>query len=589
MLEGANLGIEERDRLCLVGRNGSGKSTLLKIAANLVEPDEGEHFIKPGTTVQYLEQEPDFSGFGSVLEYVEAGYIDGEADYRASYLLEQLGLDGTERPADLSGGETRRAALARVLAPEPDILLLDEPTNHLDVTTIEWLENELKQINSAIVLISHDRRFLSNLSKRTIWIDRGQTRNLKAGFAQFEDWREEQLAQEEQQRHKLDRKIVREEHWLTYGVTARRKRNQKRLGDLHDLRDEKKRLKGRQTKKFDHETITAAESERSGKLVIEARGISKSYDEKPLVHDLSIKINRNDRIGLVGPNGTGKTTIIRMLTGELEPDSGSVRLGARLETVTLDQKRESLDPDMTLADILTGGGSDQVSVGSDQRHVISYMKDFLFLPEQARTPIGALSGGERGRLMLARAFARPSNLLVLDEPTNDLDLETLDLLQELLADYGGTVLLVSHDRDFLDRIAGSTLAFEGQGQWTSYAGGYSDLLEQRKGRAKDQSNRSEEKKKKSGRNQISSDKDINSRGKLTYKDKYALENIPVQMQELEGSMKSYQDKLDDPDLYAADPVAFATTVSALEKARKQHGELEEEWLRLEMLREELEG
>jgi ATP-binding cassette subfamily F protein uup len=589
LLEGAALTIEERDRLCLVGRNGSGKSTLLKIAADLVEPDDGERFIKPGVTVQYLEQEPDFSSFATVLDYVEEGFHEGEADYRASYLLEQLGLDGTERPTDLSGGETRRAALARVLAPEPDILMLDEPTNHLDVTTIEWLESELKQMSSSIVLISHDRRFLTNLSMRTLWIDRGETKNLNAGFAQFEDWREEQLLQEEQQRHKLDRKIVREEHWLTYGVTARRKRNQKRLGDLYALRAEKKQMKARQTRKFDRENITAWESERSGKLVIEASGISKSYDEKQLVRDLTIKINRRDRIGLVGPNGAGKTTLIRMLTGELEPDSGTVRLGAKLEIVTLDQKRESLDPAATLQDILTGGGGDQVSVGGEQRHVISYMKDFLFLPEQARTPIEALSGGERGRLMLARAFAKPSNLLVLDEPTNDLDLETLDLLQELLGDYSGTVILVSHDRDFLDRVVGSTLVVENGGHWVSYAGGYSDMLEQRRLTAKEGSNSEKPGGQKSDKKRPSNGKEPKSRGKLSYKDKYALEIIPRQMEELEQLMKSLQTKLDDPDLYARDPQTFEKTVKDLEKAQQQHSELEDEWLRLEMLREELEG
>ncbi len=589
LLEGASLTIEERDRLCLVGRNGSGKSTLLKIAADLVEMDEGERFIKPGVTVQYLEQEPDFSSYKTVLEYVEDGFHDGEADYRAIYLLEQLGLSGAERPQDLSGGETRRAALARVLAPEPDILLLDEPTNHLDVTTIEWLETELKQMSSAIVLISHDRRFLTNLSSRTIWIDRGITKNMKGGFALFEDWREKHLLEEEQMRHKLDRKIVREEHWLTYGVTARRKRNQKRLGDLHALRDLKKQMKAGVTKKFDKDNISASESERSGKLVIEAKEISKSYDDRELIKDLSIKINRRDRIGLVGANGTGKTTLIRLLTGDLAPDSGAVRLGANLDVVTLDQKRESLDGDMTLKDILTGGGGDMVAVGDEQRHVMSYMKDFLFLPEQARTPIGKLSGGERGRLMLARAFASPSNLLVLDEPTNDLDLETLDLLQELLSDYSGTVLLVSHDRDFLDRVVSMTLAVEEGGQWLSYAGGYSDMLEQRKLVAREQKASAKEKTQK-GANKPGTKKPTGKSGdKLTYKDKFALENIPTQIQELKQVMASHEAKLDDHELYARDPDAFEKAVNALSDAQEKHDNLEEEWLRLEMMREELEG
>ncbi len=571
--------------MCLVGRNGSGKSTLLKIAADLVEADDGERFIKPGVTVQYLEQEPDMSAYANVMDYAQSGFHEGEADYRVNYLLEQLGLEGAQNPKDLSGGEMRRAALARVLAPEPDILMLDEPTNHLDVSTIEWLEGELRSMSSAIVLISHDRRFLTTLSKRTLWIDRGQTRNMKAGFGQFEDWREKVLEEEEMQRHKLDRKIVREEHWLTYGVTARRKRNQKRLGDLFDLRDKKKQMKAGQTKKFDSEKIAATESERSGKLVIEAKNISKSYDERPLIEGLSMKINRLDRIGLVGPNGSGKTTLIKILTGELEPDAGSVRLGAKLETVTLDQKRESLASDATLGEILTGDGGDQVSVGGQQRHVISYMKDFLFLPEQLRTPISALSGGERGRLMLARAFARPSNLLVLDEPTNDLDLETLDLLQELLSDYSGTVLLVSHDRDFLDRVVTSTLVVGEYGEWLNYAGGYSDMLEQRKQAQKEQKIAVTAKAK---QNKGSKSKGA-AKGKLTYKDKFALENIPVQMEEVNTRMQGLESRLEDPELYAKDPDRFEKTVQALSDAQSQHDDLEEEWLRLEMLREEVEG
>ena len=585
LLAGADLAIEERERLCLVGRNGSGKSTLLKIAAGLVEPDEGERFVKPGITVQYLEQEPDLRAFATVLDYAQSGFHDHEPDYRASYLLEQLGMEGTRRPQELSGGERRRAALVRVLAPEPDILMLDEPTNHLDVTTIEWLEGELRGMRSALVLISHDRRFLTHLSQRTLWIDRGQTRSLKAGFDQFEDWREKVLEEEKLMRHKLDRQIVREEHWLTYGVTARRKRNQKRLGDLFALREKKKQLKARQTRKFEADKIRATESERSGKLVIEARNISKSYD-RPLIANLSLKINRRDRIGLIGPNGAGKTTLIKILTGELAPDSGSVRLGTKLDVVTLDQRRESLEADATLGEILTGGRGDQLMVGGELRHVISYMKDFLFLPEQVRTPISALSGGERGRLMLARAFARPSNLLVLDEPTNDLDLETLDLLQELLADYGGTVLLVSHDRDFLDRVVTSTLAVGENGQWFHYAGGYSDMLEQRKQAEKKE--RSQKAKGKGKPAKTRTEKKT-GRGKLSYKDKYALENIPVQIEELENQMKACQARLDDPDLYAKDPQQFEKTVQALSDAQQRHEELEEEWLRLEMLREELEG
>ncbi len=587
LLEGAEMIIRERDRLCLVGRNGSGKSTLLKIAAGLQEPDAGERFIRPGTTVQYLEQEPEMSGFASVLDYAGRGFHDEETDYRAAFLLEQLGLAGEQDPTRLSGGEMRRAALVRVLAPEPDILLLDEPTNHLDIETIEWLERELRQLRSALVVISHDRRFLTNLSQRLLWIDRGVTRSLTAGFEQFEDWRERLLEEEARNRHKLDRQIMREEHWLTYGVTARRKRNQKRLGDLQALRARKRQMKDARSKSFDKERLVVAESERSGRLVIKAQNISKKLAGRTLVENLSLKINRGDRLGLVGPNGAGKTTLIDMLTGEMPPDSGSVRFGTRLEIVTLDQKREKLDPESTLGDILTDGGGDQVAIAGQPRHVVSYMKDFLFLPEQRRTPVSALSGGERGRLMLARAFARPSNLLVLDEPTNDLDLETLDLLQELLADYGGTVLLVSHDRDFLDRVVTSTLVAGKSGQWLQYAGGFSDMSALRKETGDGRPPRKPAAK--AARTAKKQNKSPISKGKLSYKDKYALEKLPADMEELEKRINICRSELDDPGFYARNPEKFEKTVKELSKAQEEYAILEEEWLRLEMLREELEG
>jgi ATP-binding cassette subfamily F protein uup len=587
LLDRAELSIEARDRLCLVGRNGSGKSTLLKIAAGLIEPDAGERFLQPGISVRYLEQEPDMTGFATVLDYVEGGLHETDLDYRARYLLETFGMKGDEKPGNLSGGETRRAALARVLAPEPDILLLDEPTNHLDIATIEQLEAELGAIRSAIVVISHDRRFLTNLSKRTVWIDRGETRLFHEGFGRFEEWRTEVLEEEEEMRHKLDRKIVREEHWLTYGVTARRKRNQKRLADLHALRAEKRRLAERRVKEFDRDSLAAQESGASGKLVIEAEGIAKSYGERTLVKSLSLKINRKDRIGLVGPNGIGKTTLIRMLTGELAPDSGTVRLGTRLDVVSLDQKRESLDPQTSLQDCLTGGGGDTVMVGDTPRHVIGYMKDFLFVPEQARTNIDALSGGERGRLMLARAFARPSNLMVLDEPTNDLDLETLDLLQELINDYDGTVIIVSHDRDFLDRVVTSVLAAEGDGRWLSYAGGYSDMVAQR-GLMAPKPERSAPKAEQRDEPRPSQEP-AKARGKLSYKDKFALETLPKQMNEAEKQIVELETRLHDPDLYAKNPQKFAVIAAALDAARAKYAEMEDEWLRLELLREELEG
>src|SRR5437660_3937335 len=475
LLTGVELNVSANERVALIGRNGSGKSTLLKIAAGLVEPDGGSRFVQPGATIRYLPQEPDFGQHKTTLAYVEAGLGPGDDRYQARYLLEQLALTGEEDPAHISGGEARRAALARVLAPSPDILLLDEPTNHLDLPTIEWLEAELDARRSALVLISHDRRFLTNLSRATAWLDRGQVRQIDRGFAAFEAWRDEVLAEEERDQHKLDRKIVNEEHWLRYGVSGRRKRNVKRLGNLHALRDQRRTYRGA----TGNANLAAAEADKSGKLVIEAKNVSKSYGDRKIVDGFSIRVQRGDRIGIVGPNGAGKTTLVNLLTGADQPDGGSVRLGANLEMATLDQHRESLHPKSTLAEALTGGRGDHVMVGGKSKHVIGYMKDFLFAEVQRGTPLEALSGGERGRLMLARALAKPSNLLVLDEPTNDLDLETLDVLEEMLGEYEGTVILISHDRDFLDRVVTSVIVPEGDGRWIEYAGGYTDMLAQR--------------------------------------------------------------------------------------------------------------
>src|SRR4051812_41648450 len=475
LLSGVELSVSSGERVCLIGRNGSGKSTLLKIAAGTVEADSGSRFVQPGATIRYLPQEPDFAGHATTLAYVEAGLGPGDDHYQARYLIEQLGLHGEEDPAHLSGGEARRAALARVLAPSPDILLLDEPTNHLDLTTIEWLENELDSRRCALVLISHDRRFLTNLSRATAWLDRGRIRQIDRGFSAFEAWRDEVLAEEERDQHKLDRRIVNEEHWLRYGVSGRRKRNVKRLANLHALRDQRRTYRGA----TGAASLAAAEADKSGKLIIEAKSVTKSYGERKIVDGFSIRVQRGDRIGIVGPNGAGKTTLVNLLTGADEPDSGTIRLGVNLETATLDQHRESLDPKSTLAEALTGGRGDHVMVGGKPRHVVGYMKDFLFAQEQMRTPLEVLSGGERGRLMLARALAKPSNLLVLDEPTNDLDLETLDVLEDMLGDYDGTVILISHDRDFLDRVVTSVIVPEGDGKWVEYAGGYSDMLAQR--------------------------------------------------------------------------------------------------------------
>ena len=475
LLESADLSVGAGERVCLVGRNGSGKSTLLRIAAGLAEADRGEIFRQPGATVRYLAQEPDMSGHPTVLDWVEAGLGPGDDPYRAQYLLSELGLTGQEEPDHLSGGEARRAALARTLAPEPDILLLDEPTNHLDLTTIEWLEAELKTTRAALVLISHDRRFLTNLSRATVWLDRGRTRRLDRGFGEFEAWRDEVFAAEEIERQKLDRKIAAEEHWVRYGVTARRKRNVRRMAALSDLRETRRT----ERRAAGDVQMAAAEGERSGTLVIEAKAIAKGYDGRPLVAGFSTRVHRGDRVGIVGPNGAGKTTLLKLLTGEIPPDEGAVRLGAGLQAVALDQRRESLDGNDTLMEALSEGRGDTITVGGEPRHVMGYLKDFLFSPEQARTPVRVLSGGERGRIMLARALAKSSNLLILDEPTNDLDLETLDVLEDMLGDYGGTLLLISHDRDFLDRVATAVIAPDGNGRWLEYAGGYTDMLAQR--------------------------------------------------------------------------------------------------------------
>ena len=591
LLDGASLSIGPSERLCLVGRNGSGKSTLLKIADGQIDPDSGTRFVQPGVTIRYLPQSPDLTGFATTAAFVEAGLAPGDDRHRTRYVLESLGLTGEENPATLSGGETRRAALARVLAPEPDILLLDEPTNHLDVVAIEGLEAALRSLRSAVVMISHDRRFLRNLSQATVWLDRGVTRRLEQGFDGFESWRDAILEAEELERHKLGRRIVQEEHWLRYGVSARRKRNQRRLESLLTMRGERRQaLAGRATGNV---KLTVQEAQEAGRLVIEAKAVTKSYGDLTPVRDLSVKIARGDRIGIVGPNGAGKTTLINLLTGALAPDTGRVRLGINLEIATLDQRRESLDPEATLAATLTGGRGDTVIIDGTPRHVTSYMKDFLFKPEQARTPVKALSGGERGRLMIARALVRPSNFLVLDEPTNDLDLETLDLLQEMLASYPGTLLLVSHDRDFLDRTVTSVIAFEGEGRWLEYAGGYSDMVAQRghgvaafaQNKAQAPSQAGQTRPARAPRPARSAEQ----RRRLSNAEQHALKTSPARIATLNAESRRLERLLADPDFYARDRDGFTAAGAELAKIQVELAAVEEEWLRLELLREEIEG
>ena len=581
LLTGAELSVSTGERVSLVGRNGSGKSTLLKIAAREVEPDHGTVFVQPGALVRYLPQEPDLSGFASTLAYVEAGLRPNDDAHAARYLLEQLGLTGREDPAHLSGGEARRASLARVLAPAPDILLLDEPTNHLDLTTIEWLERDLDARRTALVIISHDRRFLSTLSRSTVWLDRGCTRRIERGFAHFEEWRDMLLAEEEREQHKLDRKIVAEEHWMRYGVSGRRKRNMRRVGQLQALREQRRSYRAA----AGDATITAASAAPSGALVIEAKGIGKSYGARAIVSDFSIRIQRGDRIGIVGPNGSGKTTLISLLTGALAPDTGTVRLGSTLAIAALDQHRDSLDANVTVKQALTGGDGDTVMVNGVPKHVVSYMKDFLFSGEQARTPLGKLSGGERGRLMLAQVLAKPSNLLVLDEPTNDLDMETLDVLEDMLGDYPGTVLLISHDRDFLDRLVSGVIAPEGDGRWIEYAGGYSDMLAQRGADLTRVAPKAEVEK--LAKVSTAGAGPQPAKRKLKFKEKHALETLPKTIAALNAKANDLQAKLDDPQFYLRDRAGFEKVTTDLGETQRKLAAAEEQWLELEILREEL--
>jgi ATP-binding cassette subfamily F protein uup len=588
LLEGAELSVLEGDRICLVGRNGSGKSTLMRIAAGSAEADAGERFVHPGARVRYLPQDADFAAFETALAYVESGLDATDSPHLARMALEEVGIDPATDPNTLSGGEARRVAIARVLAPQPEVLLLDEPTNHLDLPAIEWLEGRLAALGSAIVLISHDRRMLETLSRATVWLDRGLTRHLDRGFAHFEAWRDKVLEEDEIERHKLDRKIEREERWMhSGGVTARRKRNMRRVAELAALRSA--RREARQV--IGNVRMAATEAGQSGKLVIEAKGLSKDFGAGPVVLDFSLAIARGDRVGLVGPNGAGKTTLIKLLTGQMQPDSGTLRLGTNLEIVTLDQRREALDPEERVADVLTGGRSDWVDVNGQRKHVASYLADFLFLPEQSRSPVKVLSGGEKARLLLARALAKPSNLLVLDEPTNDLDMETLDLLQELLSDYTGTLILVSHDRDFLDRVVTSVIATDGEGRWVEYAGGYSDMLSQRKGTAPAQRTAAGASKARPAAKTESRSVQSEPRAKrkLSFKEKHALDTLPGQIARLEAEIAALNSKVGDAGLYGRDPAGFHAASTRLAAAQAELHAAEELWLELEMLREELEG
>jgi ATP-binding cassette subfamily F protein uup len=583
LLDGASIAVGTGDRICLVGRNGSGKSTLLKAAAGLIATDGGVRFVQPGATVRYLPQEPDLGGFATVLEYVEAGLGPGDDHYRGVALLDALGLTGAEDPANLSGGETRRAAIARALAPSPDLLLLDEPTNHLDLPAIEWLEAELAAMRSGLVLISHDRRLLERVAKSVVWLDGGLTRRMDRGFEHFETWREEVVEAEERERHKLGRQILREEDWMRYGVTARRKRNVRRVAELAALRSKKKEIAA--------STLTlnlqSQDAGVSGKLVVVAEGVGKSWPTaegppKHVVRGLELRVIRQDRLGIVGANGAGKSTLLGLLTGEIEPEAGKIAIGASLERATLDQQRAALDPTISLAETLTGGSDDMVSIGGERRHVIGVLKDFLFRPEQARTPVGTLSGGERGRLALACALIRPSNLLILDEPTNDLDLETLDLLEDMIADYRGTVMVVSHDRDFLDRVSTSLLVAEGEGRWIEYAGGWSDMLAQRGGSPFAPAGMAPAPSRDTG---PAREKRAPTPAKMSFKDTHALKTLPATIEALNRKITTLSEQLADGNLYRRDPTQFDKLTKSLSEATSKREAAEEQWLELEMRRE----
>ncbi|MCD1627946.1 ATP-binding cassette domain-containing protein [Seohaeicola saemankumensis] len=581
-----SLVVQPGDRVALVGRNGSGKSTLMKVMAGLVEPDLGARVVTPGITVGYMEQDPMMEGFTTLGDYAASG-LDPSESYKVEIAGEGLKFDPARPVATASGGERRRAALAKLMAEAPELMLLDEPTNHLDIEAIAWLEAELSTTRAAFVLISHDRAFLRALTKATLWIDRGAVRRQETGFEGFEAWRDKVWEDEDMQRHKMDRKIKAEGRWAVEGISARRKRNQGRLRALQDLRAER----SSQIRRQGTAAMALEAGTKSGKKVAEAEGISKAYDGKVILRDFSVKILRGDRVAFVGPNGVGKTTLLRMLMGQEAPDSGTISLGTNLMPAIFDQARAQLDPDMSLWDSLTGdpdmrvsGKADQVLVRGAPRHVIGYLKDFLFDERQARAPVRSLSGGEKARLLLAKLMAKESNLLVLDEPTNDLDIETLDLLQELLDDYDGTVLLVSHDRDFLDRVAATTIAMEGDGRATVYAGGWTDYQAQRaeRGDTADWNSVSYDGKRKGpAKSETPAAAKPAGKSALSFTEKHRLDALPGIIATLEAEIAKLEEFLSAPDIFTKEPVKFRKGTEALAERQKALAAAEEEWLELE--------
>ena len=570
-----DLVVHPGDRVALVGRNGSGKSTLMKVMAGLVEPDAGQRTVPPGVTVGYMEQDPDLSAYATLGDYAAATLPEGE-EYRVAMAAEGLKFDPETPVASASGGERRRAALARLLAEAPELMLLDEPTNHLDIQAIQWLEAELSSTRTAFVLISHDRAVLRALTKATLWIDRGQVRRRELGFEGFEDWRETIWAEEDDARHKLDRKIRAEARWAVEGISARRKRNQGRVRALAELRAER----SSQIRRQDTAALALDAGTTSGKRVIEAKGLAKAFGDTVIVDGLDLRILRGDRVAFVGPNGIGKTTLLKLLTGDVTPDAGTVKHGTNLDIAVFDQTRAQLDGNATLWENLTSdpqmavsGASDQVMVRGTPKHVVGYLKDFLFSEAQARAPVRSLSGGEKARLLLARIMARTSNLLILDEPTNDLDVETLDLLQDILGDYPGTVLLVSHDRDFIDRVATSTVALEGQGRIGIFPGGWTDYMRQRDEPWAEEATFK-------ARSTPAAKAPVPRAAGLSFTERKRLEGLPDRLAALEAEIGTLNALLGTVDLFARHPAKFAKASAALAERQAALAAAEADWLAL---------
>lgn len=574
LFQDLDIHIGPRDRLALIGRNGAGKTTLLKMLDNQIEADRGKRSIQPGTRVVMLDQDPDFSGCETLMDFALRG-DDAPARHEVDAVAGQLGID-MERPASsASGGEKRRAALSRALASDPDLLLLDEPTNHLDLAAIDWLENWLDRYKGAVVVISHDRTFLTRLTRATLWLDRGSLRRKEVGFGGYEAWEDQVYSEEARNASRLDAKLKLEAHWLERGVTARRKRNQGRLEKLYEMRAQRAAMIG----PAGAAKLKLASDDSRAKSVIVAEHVTKKFSDRTIIRDFSLRIQRGDRIGVVGSNGAGKTTLLKLLTGEIAPDEGRVTLANTLQGVMIDQQRSLLSPDKRVRDILAEGG-DWVDVRGVRKHVQGYLKDFLFDPTIIDTKVSVLSGGERSRLLLAREFARKSNLLVLDEPTNDLDLETLDLLQEVIADYDGTVLIVSHDRDFLDRTVTVTLGLDGSGTVDIVAGGYADWAARRKERAAADTRSAAKKKQSAAPAPAAPPSAPAKRTKLTYKDQRDYDILPNRIEELEASIARDEAALADPDLYTQNPERFSALSNAIDKARTEKNAAEERWLEL---------